>query len=261
MLRIMTLMLLLVASTAQAFSHDAWDQLLQAHVHWQRDGVASTVDYAGMRTDESKLNAYLASLSKVNQNAFDDFSKNEKRAFLINAYNAFTVKLILKQPTLPDSIKDIGSLFSGPWDQRFFTLLDKKRTLDDVEQHLIRDNPAIMDPRMHFALNCASIGCPALRPHAYTSDKLDQQLDDSLRRFLSDRTRNRYDANDHTLEVSHIFDWYSDDFAKAAGSVDAFLARHGKALGLPSKARARLKAGKLSVDFLTYDWSLNKAGG
>lgn len=258
MLRALTLMLLMVASTAQAFDHSPWDHLLKAHVHWQRDGVASTVDYAGMRADGNKLDAYLASLSKVDQSTFEHFSKNQKLAFLINAYNAFTVKLILKQPKLPDSIKDIGSLFSGPWDQRFFTLLGKKRTLDDVEQDLIRGNPAIMDPRAHFALNCASIGCPALRPEAYTSDKLDQQLNDNLRRFLSDRTRNRYDANDHALKVSHIFDWYSGDFAEAAGSVDAFLAEHGKALGLPTAARRQLKAGKLSVDFLKYDWSLNK---
>lgn len=258
MLKVLTMMLLLVAGTANAFDHGAWDDLLQAHVTWQRDGVASAVDYAGMRADENKLDGYLASLSAVNKKTFDGFSRDEKRAFLINAYNAFTVKLILKQPTLPDSIRDIGSLFSGPWDKRFFTLLGKKRTLDEVEQDLIRGNPDLMDPRVHFALNCASIGCPALRPAAYTGTDLNHQLDDQARRFLSDRRRNRYDADDHALKVSHIFDWYEDDFAKTAGSVDAWLAAHGDALGLPADARRQLANGDLPVDFLDYDWSLNK---
>lgn len=257
MLRILTLALLLVAGSAHAFDHSAWTKLLQANVHWQRGGVASAVDYAGMRADEKQLDAYLDSLSAVSEKTFDGFSRDEKLAFLINAYNAFTVKLILKQPKLPGSIKDIGWLLSGPWDKRFFTLLGKKRTLDDVEQTLIRGNPKLMEPRVHFALNCASIGCPALRPEAYTGAKLDAQLDDQMKRFLSDRQRNYYDAKDHTLKVSHIFDWYSGDFAKAAGSLHAWLAEHGQDLGLPAKAEAELKAGNLPVDFLDYDWSLN----
>ena len=127
-----------------------------------------------------------------------------------------------------------------------------------MEQTLIRGNPKLMDPRVHFALNCASIGCPALRPEAYTGARLNAQLDDQTTRFLSDRQRNYYDTKDRTLKVSHIFDWYRGDFAKAAGSLHAWLAEHGRDLGLPAEAEARLKAGNLPVDFLDYNWSLNR---
>ncbi|MDX1805359.1 MAG: DUF547 domain-containing protein [Alcanivorax sp.] len=259
-MRWITLLLLTLSLPALAFDHSGWNQLLEKHVHWQRHGVASAVDYAGIRQDQAALTAYLAKLSAVSQSQFDDFNHDEKLAFLINAYNAFTVALILRQPSLPDSIRDIGSFFSGPWDQRFFSLLGKKRTLDEVEHTLIRANPSLMDPRVHFALNCASIGCPALRPEAYSGDKLDQQLNDNLKRFLSDRQRNRFNSDENRLEVSKIFDWYDSDFEKAAGSVESFLLRYADTLALPPQARQALRQNTLDLHFLPYDWRLNRTG-
>lgn len=260
MLKGLAIALLLLSSVAQAFDHGRWDKLLNDHVQWQRDGVASAVDYAGLRDNQSTLDAYLSSLSALDQAGFEALNNAQKLAFLINAYNAFTVKLILDQETLPDSIRDIGSVFSGPWNQRFFTLLGEPRTLDEVEHDLILGNRALMDPRIHFAVNCASVGCPALRPEAYTGERLDHQLTDNTRRFLSDRTRNHFDQNEQTLRVSRLFEWYTEDFAAASGSVAAFLAGYAEALDLPRDARQRLANDDLPIRFELYDWSLNRQG-
>lgn len=249
--------LLLVSGMAHAFDHSTWDELLESHVRWIRGGHASVVDYQGMAADIEKLNRYLAHLSAVDKQTFKRFTHDEKLAFLINAYNAFTVKLILMQEGLPESIRDIGGWFSGPWEQAFFTLLGEKRTLDELEHQMIRGNPNLMDPRIHFALNCASVGCPALRPEAYTAEQLDEQLADQTRRFLSDPRRNRYDASSNTLEISPIFDWYRQDFVQAAGSLSNYLARYADALGVPETKRDALSAGEIPIEFLEYDWSLN----
>ena len=237
------------------FDHGTWNTLLQEHVEWRRDGAASVVDYDGFAADRDTLQAYLQRLSAVSPERFQSLPKDARLAFLINAYNAFTVELILRQDPRPASIRDIGSFFRGPWKQRFFSLLGERRTLDELEHELIRGNPALMDARIHFAVNCASVGCPALRPEAYTGTRLQAQLDDATRRFLADRQRNRY--RDDTLEVSPIFDWYQGDFEQAAGSLGAWLADHGDALGVPPAARASLRDGDLEIDFLDYDWSLN----
>lgn len=186
-----------------------------------------------MAADEIKLNRYLAHLSAVDQDTFNSFTQDEKLTFPISAYNAFTVKPILMQDPLPESIRGIGGFFTGPWEQAFFTLLGEKRTLDEVEQQMIRGNPNLMDPRIHFALNCASVGCPPLRPEAYTGERLDQQLAGQTRRFLSDRQRNCYLPSSDTLAVSPIFDWYREDFEAAAGSLGKFLARYADAPGAP----------------------------
>jgi hypothetical protein len=141
-------------------------------------------------------------------------------------------------------------------------LLGDARSLDDLEHGLIRAPGAFDDPRIHFAVVCASIGCPMLRDEAYTADRLDAQLDDALRRFLSDRSRNRYDAGSGTLRVSRIFDWYGQDFEQGHqgyASLKAVFARHADLLADREDARARIRAGDYRLDFLPYDWALNDA--
>ena len=174
--------LLLLSSQAMAFDHSRWNTLLQQHVQPQRGGVATAVDYDGVAENREALLSYLDSLTAVTQGEFNAFSRDEKLAFLINAYNAFTVELILRE-NQPDSIRDIGSLFSSPWDKAFFSLLGESRTLDELEHEMIRGNPDLMDPRIHFAVNCASIGCPALRATAYTGEQLEAQLEETRRNF------------------------------------------------------------------------------
>jgi hypothetical protein len=139
-------------------------------------------------------------------------------------------------------------------EKSFIPLLGQTRSLDDIEHGLIRAKGAFEEPRIHFAVNCASVGCPALRPDAYTAARLDAQLADATRRFLADRTRNR--LADGTLEVSSIFKWYGDDFERAGG-LRAFLASQGKALGLTDAERQGLRDGSLKIVFLDYDWRLN----
>lgn len=234
----------------------AWNKLLHANVHVIDHGTASQVDYAGMRKDHAQLDAYTHQLIAVTAAQFHSWNKNQQKAFLINAYNAFTVQLILTRWPKLSSIKDLGGLFSSPWKKDFFSLLGHKTHLDAIESRLRSKTYA--DPRVHFALNCASIGCPMLRPEAYTADKLDAQLDDQARRFLSDHSRNRYAKG--KLEVSKIFDWYAGDFSHGwhgITSVKQFLAAHAPDLTADKVAQTRIRAQKVSVDYLDYNWHLN----
>jgi hypothetical protein len=259
---LLALPLALSSAAASAFDHGhaAWDALLVRHVSWTADGTATAVDYAGFARDRAALKTYLDSLSAVTPSEFDAWPKADRETFLINAYNAFTVGLVLTGYPGLESIRDLGSLLRSPWKQRFFTLLGEQRHLDDVEHGLLRGAEDFDEPRIHFAVNCASIGCPALRPEAFTAQKLEQQLEDQTRRFLSDRTRNRYDAATGTLYLSSIFDWYGGDFEsgwRGTESVDAFAARYADALGIDAATAARIASGDVDVEFLDYDWALN----
>ncbi len=257
-----TLALLLGSGLAQAFdqSHGSWDALLKRHVVIISGGNVSRVDYTGIQRDRAMLKRYLDALSAVSQSDYQHWTKPERLAFLINAYNAFTIELILtKYPDL-HSIKDLGSFFQSPWKKRFFNLLGKKRHLDDLEHNLIRAPGAFDEPRIHFAVNCASIGCPMLRNEAYTAERLDKQLEDGIRRFLSDRTRNRFDAASGTLWVSKLFDWYGKDFARGYhgfSSLKSTFATYAELLTDDPQARQRIRAGDYRIDFLEYDWRLN----
>ncbi len=255
---LITFLLLSWAGAIHAFDHThaAWNTLLAEHVSWNPAQTATRVDYAGLRKGHPELRAYLADLEAVTENEFSSWSPDQRRAFLINAYNAFTVELILRADQLPASIKDLGSFIRGPWKQAFFSLLGDERNLDEVEHSMLRGDADLTDPRLHFALNCAAIGCPALRPEAYVANTLEAQLDDQTRRFLSDRSRNRA-RPDGTLEVSKIFDWYEADF----GSLGFYLSRHAAALGLDGAAAERLANGKVEIEFLDYDWRLNDKFG
>jgi hypothetical protein len=242
--------------------HSAWTALLSRHVTWNAQGTASTVAYDGFGRDRAALSAFLKELSAVSRNDFDGWTQAERRAFLINAYNAYTVDLILSRYPDLKSIRDLGSLFKSPWKQQFFSLLGQPQTLDGVEHGLLRGAQDFDDPRIHFAVNCASIGCPALRPEAFRPGDLDPQLEDQTQRFLRDRSRNRFDAGTGTLYLSSIFKWYADDFDlpfRGASSRSAFLALYRDALGIDAATAAKLAAGEIEVDFLDYDWSLNRS--
>lgn len=246
------------AQATQSFDHGAWNQLVQQHVRWTPDGHASTVDYRGMVADKAKLQRYLSALSAVQRQSFDGWSRETQLAFLINAYNAFTVQLILTQYPDLKSIKDLGSFLQSPWKKPFVSLLGQTRSLDDIEHGLIRGSGRYHEPRIHFAVNCASIGCPALRPEAYVPERLDEQLEDQTKRFLSDRTRNR--VKDDALEVSPIFKWYREDFEQGFRGDKAlpdFLARYAASLGLSVAQTNDLRGGKMTIRFGDYDWHLN----
>jgi hypothetical protein len=260
-LALLTALLLAGAArpAAAQFDHQysAWNSLLGQHVRWLPENRgASQVDYAGFRRDRASLQQVLASLSAVTPAQFSGWSGPQQKAFLINAYNAFTVELILSGPTSLRSIKDLGSLLQSPWKKPFFRLLGEQRHLDWIEHERLR--PEHRDWRIHFAVNCASIGCPALRDEAYVAGRLDAQLDDQTRRFLADRTRNR--VRDGRLEVSSIFKWYREDFERGdlgLKRLQDLFAQHAELLVDDPALRAQVKSGALPIDFLAYDWLLN----
>lgn len=245
-----------------AGEHAAWTALLRKHVVLLDGGKASQVRYAGFAADRAALEAYLGSLTAVTGAAFDAWPKPRQMAFLINAYNAFTVSLILTQYPKLDSIRDLGSLFQSPWKRKFVPLLGATLTLDQIEHEMLRARGRYDDPRIHFAVNCASIGCPMLREEAFVGERLDAQLDEQATRFLADRSRNRYQAAAQRLEVSKIFDWYGEDFRlghRGIVSLAAFLARHADLLADTPADRERVRGQQLPVAFLDYDWRLNDA--
>jgi hypothetical protein len=263
MKRLIGLLLVLLSSlaAAQSFDHGyaTWDALLKGHVQWLPDNKQSRVDYAGFSRDRAELKKALDALSAVPKAEFDQWTQPQRMAFLINAYNAFTVELILTRYPDLKSIKDLGSLLSSPWKKEFFTLLGEPHHLDWIEHEQLR--PKYGDPRVHAAVNCASIGCPALRPEAFTAGKLDMQLEDGMQRFLGDSTRNR--VSDGKLEVSAIFKWFREDFEKGLkgfSQVEDVFARYAAQLSDKREVQAALKARSLPVTFLDYDWSLNAVG-
>lgn len=249
-----------LARASDAPPHAIWQQLLQQHVQLSPGTFGGNLRYAGMQAQRAELERYLAQLSAVRRETFDTWSSAQQLAFLINAYNAYTVQLILTGYPGLASIKDLGSLFQSPWKKRFAPLLGATRTLDEIEHEMIRGSGRYNDPRIHFALNCASLGCPALRNEAYVAERLDAQLDDAANSFLADRERNRLEGG--RVQVSSIFKWYRSDFEagwRGARSLGQFLARYATALRLSPEQTAQLRAGTLAISFLDYDWRLNDA--
>jgi Protein of unknown function, DUF547 len=241
-------------------SHKAWDDLLKKHVKYVQGGNASRVDYAGFAKDRAALKAVLDEYSKVTRAEFGGWTKPGQQAFLINAYNAFTVEKILTRYPGIKSIKDFGGVFGNPWKDKFFMLFGESANLDFIEHDTLRKEGVYDDPRVHVAVVCASIGCPMLRNEAVTAANLEASLDDAMIRFLSDRTRNRFNAQSKKLEISKIFDWYGKDFEKGHKgytSVKQAMSRYADQLADSPADRALVKEQKADVTFLEYDWSLN----
>jgi hypothetical protein len=226
------------------------------------------VDYKGFAADRAQLQAYLKSLSAVSAAEYAAWSKPQQFAFLANAYNAFTVEKILTRYPNLRSIRDFGLVFGNPWKDRFFTLLGKPQHLDGIEHETLRAPGVFDEPRVHVAVNCASIGCPMLGRAAFTAERLDAQLEDLMRRFLADRTRNRFDSRTATLELSQLFAWYEADFKRGGASFLGYPgfasladlgARYAEVLADTDADRALLRARRAPIRFIDYDWSLNDA--
>jgi hypothetical protein len=241
---------------AQGFdhSHKAWDALLRKNVVLLDGGKASQVRYAAMAQDRAALSAYLESLASVGQAEFGRWTSAQQMAFLINAYNAHTVEKVLTRYPKLGSIWDFGRIFGNPFKDRFFRLLGKPFSLDDIEHENLRKprgEPPHQEPRVHFALNCASTSCPMLREEAYVADRLERQLEEQAARFLGDRSRNRFAAG--KLEVSKLFYWYAEDFEPRP----AYFARYARLLADDPQAQKLIAEEKAPLGFLDYDWSLN----
>ena len=218
--------------------HRIFDELLAKHLK------NSAVDYDGFKSDESRLDQYLAVLE---QTEIRDLDRNEQFAFYINAYNAWTIKLILSGYPGIDSIKDLGSFLKSPWKKKIARIDGAVVTLDHIEHDILR--PRFKDPRLHFAINCAAYSCPPLYPRAFTGSLLDRQLDEASRLFINNSKRNYLKGN--TLFVSKIFKWFGEDFN---GDISGFFLKYAE-----GELKQNLLATKdsIRIKYLPYDWSLN----
>jgi len=208
------------------------------------------VDYTSLKARRQPLDQYLVEVASVAEPDFKRWTEPQQLAFLLNAYNAYTLQLIIDHYPVK-SIKDIGSFFKGPWDQPVVRLFGRTLTLNNLEHDIIRkDYP---DPRIHFALVCAARGCPPLREEVYVADRLEAQLDDQARQFLATPAKNRVDAVTRTVYLSPIFKWYGADFEKKHGSVLAALQPYW-----PKTSVAPAADDGFRIRYTDYDWSLNQ---
>jgi hypothetical protein len=239
------------AGAALAFdhSHQAWSALLRKHVVLFDGGKASRLDYAAVAQERGALQEYLQNLARVSESEFSAWPQPEQVAFLLNAYNAHTVEKVLTRYPNLKSIWDFGRFFGNPFRDEFLSLFGARMSLDGIEHGILRKR--YREPRVHYAVNCASVGCPMLREEAYVGMRLEKQLEEQARRFLSDRTRNRVRAG--RLEVSKIFDWFREDFQP----LERYFAGYAEILSDNPQERERIAARAAPITFLDYDWSLN----
>ncbi len=228
------------ALAAPKVDNHLYAELLARHT---RDGL---VDYASFKTEHPKLKKYLEYLAGINP---DKLSRDDAFAYYINLYNAATIDLVLENYPGIDSIKDIGGFFGKPWKIEFITLKGKKVHLDHVEHAILR--PTYEDPRIHFAVNCASMGCPPLHAKPFEGETLNATLDELTRRNMADPAHTRLEGGD--LYVSKVFDWFGEDWGTKEDKI-AFVRKYSS----PEQAAAidRL-GGSLNLKYSHWDWTLN----
>jgi hypothetical protein len=221
-------------------SHASFTEILQQQV------TTGRVNYRALRADQAPLKRYLDTLAAIDKSEFSAWNKQQQMVYLTNLYNAATLKLIVDHYPV-DSIKDIGSFFSGPWSQKVVRLFGEVITLDNVEHDILRED--YQEARLHFALVCAAKGCPPLRAEAYDASRFTEQLDEQGKIYMSNSSINRVANNGSKLYLSKIFDWFSGDFVKQSGSVVAFVT--------PYLPNGNAISSDPTVRYSDYDWSLN----
>jgi hypothetical protein len=231
-------------AASESIDHGIWDQLLAKYVKASADGV-NRVDYAALKQgDAAALRHYLNALQAVE---IENYPKDEQFAFWVNLYNAATVDAILKSYPL-ESIKDIGLVGQGPWKNKVLKVSGRDLSLDDIEHGILR--PVWKDVRIHYAVNCASIGCPNLATQAYTAARLEPMLEEAARSYINHPRG--FARVDGALVASSIFDWYVDDWGDQAAVLD-----HARKYA-SDKTKAILGTA-IQIDSHDYDWSLNDA--
>lgn len=246
-------MTLLTPVSAFSFDHNygLWDQFLKEHV---KSGL---VDYETIKKSPKDFTALVKKIEGVALEEYQIWPDKEKKAFWINAYNIGAIKMVLDHYPLrrtiglqairfpAESIQQI----SGVWEREVFNIMGKGISLNYIENNLLREE--FKDPRIHFAIVCASRGCPVLRDVAYTAETLEVQLDHQVHLFLSDRDKFQYDAESDTLYLSHILEWFQEDFERVGGIV-SFIRKY-----IPQDMSLKITE-QSKKQWLDYDWSLNK---
>ena len=235
-------------SSRARIDHSDWAQLLAAYRRGSNTGVALFAYGDVTPADRERLNRYL---SKIAATPVRSLNRNEQFAYWVNLYNALTVKVILDHYPV-DSIRDIrltGGIGSGPWNAKLIRVEDVELSLNDIEHRILR--PIWKDPRLHYAVNCASIGCPDLAARPWNAVGLEAALDAAARAYVSSSRGIRFEGN--RASVSRIYDWFVDDF----GGNEAGVLAHLKRYATPEIAARLDAAGGLSGQH--YDWRLNDA--
>lgn len=232
------------ASTDRTVDHSAWDAFLSRYLVFSADGVNRIRYAAAASADPMILRPYLAKLETIDPASL---GKDEQMAFWINLYNAATVDLILQKPSVK-SIRDLGPLTLGPWDKKIVTIAGTRLSLNNIEHGILR--PIWQDMRVHYAVNCASIGCPNLAPRAYTGANLETMLEQAAADYINHpRGFARIDGK---LRASSIYDWYASDWGTQADILN-----HARRYA--RRESAALLAEATRIDSFAYDWALNAA--
>ncbi len=244
-----------IGVAASDFDHDYehYERLLQQHVD------SGLVDYRSIKQHRALLDSTNARFGRVSIEQFDAFTPDQQMAYLLNAYNFFTIVAIVDAYPV-ESIKDIN----GVWDDMAWPVAGRSLTLDNIEHDILRKQ--FDDARIHAAVVCASISCPALWEHAFTADSLDAQLEQRSEAFVRDTSRNRFAPEENKLYLSKIFDWYGKDFISQYGQSGLFAYLDDKKQAtttlfyqhVATEAQNLMRAARLKVSYLDYDWSLNE---
>jgi hypothetical protein len=239
--------LLIVLTTGQkllAMDHQMFTEILKNYV---KNGLA---DYKNLKNDK-QLDKYLSELSNTNP---DKLNRNEKLAFWINAYNAFTLKLVVDNYPLKSitDIKTSSDKVRTVWDTEFITINNKKYSLNYIEHKILRK---MNEPRIHFAIVCASISCPELIIEAFEADKIELQLENRTKIFLNDKSRNHFDMKNRKAHISEIFNWFEKDFGKNDKEVLTYFSQY-----LPDNIKTDINQNidKWKIDYNDYNWNLNE---
>lgn len=223
-----------------AFDHSAFDALLQRFVD-----AGGLVDYQGLSREQAALDGYLSGIAAA---PFAELGRDEKLALLINAYNAFTLKLILDNYPVA-SIRDIPS--KKQWDDKRWVIAGQTYSLNQIEHEQIR--PKFIEPRIHFALVCAAVGCPTLRPEAYAGSRINEQLEEQTKAIHASERWFGFEPGDASVRLTQLYNWYGGDFSQVAGSPLEYAARYSPAL------KQSLSSGNVpKIDWIDYDWALNE---
>lgn len=239
------------AAGASDFSYDVWRRVLDGYV------ARGRVDYDAIKKSPAGLNQFLNEVQAVSRKDYQIWNRDQKTAFWINTYNAAAVKVVVDHSPLhkrlgwkalaypAESIQQIPDV----WDRKVVEVMGLRLSLDNIENDILRKE--FSEPRIHFALVCASLGCPVLRSEPYEAGPLGSQLEDQVRRFLSDPNKFRYEKKSDKIHLSSIFKWFKEDF-NPRGGVTAFLKNY-----LPEEIASALTP-RTEIEWLDYDWRLNQ---
>ena len=242
-INLVALILLILGVVAiNAQTHKIFSNVLQKYV---KNGL---VNYKELKKDQD-FEKYLNQLSNTDPSKF---SEKKELAFWINTYNAFTIKAILDNYPVK-SINDIKFGEKSVWDENFISINKKKYSLNEIEHKILRVK--FNEPRIHFAIVCASISCPELRNEAYEADKLDKQLQEQTVKFLRDKKKNSLDLKNKKAEISRIFEWFGEDFGKSDKDILMYISNF-----LPDDVRKDIKQNinEWTISYKKYDWNLNE---